>query len=319
MRLLLLGLDALDPEFLQECDTPCLDQWAQDGHYARIESTDPALTAVAWPSAVTGVDCAQRASFDKDGNHLIPTDIWKGAFWEQCDWPVGIVNVPYTLGTKIEPPEGSFVIQGLMPSPRNGFKNVPAELRGAWPIDRLGWGKGWFPDRNMQQMILEGGEKTMVELLIEHAPSVEILFVGFMSADYVGHFHYGKDEMRRMYKSLDDCCGRLASHYEPERVIVFSDHGMMPIDECEERDFRQKWVDAGKARGHTGGHRRDGVFIEYPCDEYALDKFLGEDRQPPIERLWDVYHRITADWGDSLTPFEEEAIDERCRALGYID
>lgn len=67
-RLLLLGMDGLDPRVLDELMTqgqlPNFQRLAQEGGYARLATSNPSESPVAWATIATGADAGQHGIFD---------------------------------------------------------------------------------------------------------------------------------------------------------------------------------------------------------------------------------------------------------------
>lgn len=303
MRTLIVGFDALDPVMFDRFreDMPTLDAFPT---CKKILSTDPALTYNAWPTALVGTDVTPRLQWQDDGKVGMPLDLWKGAFWEHSPWSTGIVNVPCTWGQKTRLRTDSYFVAGLAPAAHKAFVNCPPQIVGCWPIVGLGSDNGRFSEHMLP--VLLTAERVVVDLLTMWGPDVETLIVGFMSPDYIGHvLHDQEGPMLECYKEADFKLSVLMERLNPERTIVFSDHGMMPIGECESRDYPKDYAKRGIDIGHTGGHRRYGLYAET----------IPLGREAPVN-MWDVYHRIVADWPD-VTPAEEAVAYERMKNLGY--
>jgi predicted AlkP superfamily phosphohydrolase/phosphomutase len=67
-RIIVLGLDGLDPSLVErwmsEGRLPHLSRLADDGSFARLATTYPSISPVAWSSFMTGVDPARHNIFD---------------------------------------------------------------------------------------------------------------------------------------------------------------------------------------------------------------------------------------------------------------
>ncbi len=300
MDTLIVGLDGLDPVMYEKFSSvmPTLSAMSN----CKVLSTDPAMTHVAWPTAVSGRNKNQKILMDGIVFRL-PPDAWHGSFWDHCPKTCAVINVPYTWDEGQRMTEGSAFAAGMSPSPRKQFHGVPSELIGNWPSEALGGQEGIFDRSNMLDVV-RVGENTMVDLVTSHIDT-EYMIVGVMSTDYIGHMHYdNEDIMAECYHNADCLVARLVDHYAPKNVIVFSDHGMMPIKDCTERDYPARIVGSGMLRGHSGGHRMHGIYFDH-------------NGARGVENIWDLYYKITEDWGE-MSDSEKSLVESRLKALGYM-
>src|SRR5512135_367440 len=67
-RLVILGLDGMEPtlaeKFMAEGKLPNLARLRKDGTYARLRTTTPAISPVAWSSFMTGAEPSKHNIFD---------------------------------------------------------------------------------------------------------------------------------------------------------------------------------------------------------------------------------------------------------------
>ncbi len=74
MHTLLIGFDSFDPRVFERLASqgrlPALGRYADAGHYARLEVSDPPQTEVCWTSIATGLDPGGHGIFDYlEDNH----------------------------------------------------------------------------------------------------------------------------------------------------------------------------------------------------------------------------------------------------------
>lgn len=235
-----------------------------EGAFARLRSTIPAVTPVAWTTMVTGVNPGKHGIFD--GHQLAP-DTGRVRFasaamrrvpalWSLVTAHGGksaVLNVPVTY-----PPEpiNGFLAPGMFAPPGATNAIHPTELGAAF-TKRFGPladspPKYDDPVRYLDSL-LTGVQKRldMVLWLLDRGPW-ELVFAVFMETDRVQHFlwqyrdpdHPRHKELgnavERVYEALDAALGRILTVAGPEaNVALVSDHGAGPLATGV---FLNKWL-----------------------------------------------------------------------------
>lgn len=224
------------------------------GAFAKLRSTTPAVTPVAWTSMVTGVNPGKHGIFD--GHQLDPATGQihfasaakrrSPALWSLVDAHGGraaVLNVPVTY-----PPEpiNGFLAPGMFSPPGAPDAISPADLGTAF-TGRFGPladspPKYADPVRYLDSL-LEGvrTRQDMVLWLLERGPW-DLFFAVFMETDRVQHFFWQYrdpahprhdalgDAVERIYEAVDAALGNILAAAGPEiNVALVSDHGAGPL------------------------------------------------------------------------------------------
>lgn len=226
----------------------------REGAFARLRSTTPAVTPVAWTTMVTGVNPGKHGIFD--GHQLDPATgrirfasasmRRASTLWRHVNAHGGrtaVLNVPVTY-----PPEtvNGFLAPGMFTPPGATDAIFPADLGAAF-TERFGPladspPKYADPVRYLDSL-LQGARarRDMVLWLLERG-RWELLFAVFMETDRVQHFfwHYRDpahprhaelgDAVERVYEALDEALGSIQAAAGPDvNVALVSDHGAGPL------------------------------------------------------------------------------------------
>ncbi len=131
---LVVGFDGAEPSLVFDAwldDLPTIRSLVQQGTYARLESTIPAITVPAWAAMLTGRDPGQlglygfRNRLDHSYDRLAiadSTNIRYPRVWDvvgAADGRVGVVSVPQTY--PVQPVNGDLVSCFLTPGPESRF------------------------------------------------------------------------------------------------------------------------------------------------------------------------------------------------------
>lgn len=267
MRVLVLGLDGADYDFVRELlargKLPTLGRISREGAFGPLRSTIPALTPTAWSSFLTGLNPAGHGIFNFSSNPNRSSERVESAasragapFW-QAIGAAGLrsafVGVPFTY------PPGR--IDGLVvtgyggPEPPYIAPDVARErILRAHPdlvTARHPMTERWWEDfeRYTARLVDHVDQIADVCLLAyELEPDLSLLCVDFMSSDHIGHLGFHRldpshpahdpadagDELVRVYEAVDAACARLVDEAarrfgEEPTVVMLSDHGMKPI------------------------------------------------------------------------------------------
>lgn len=244
-RTLLVGLDAacweyIDP-LLKAGRLPNIEKLMNDGNWGVLQSTMPPWTPTAWSSLVTGKNAGKHGVFDmlrrKPGAYEfapINSRNRQGApFWKYLNDAgvrVGLVNVPFSYP----------------PAPLDGFTvcgfGTPDEARDlTWPPDALAWIESRFGPyepvvstellrSGRAEEILAAEKKHQARLievglaLAEHH-QVDVLVINLMLTDHANHKMPNMELVHEAYLQSDADLGRLCNVFQPENVLLISDHG----------------------------------------------------------------------------------------------
>lgn len=244
-KTLLVGLDAADWRFLQPLlergDLPCLRRLMENGATGRLQSTMPPWTPAAWASISTGTNPGKHGVYDflrvdtstydrtvLHAGHRDGRPFW--AYLNDAGLRVGLVNIPFTYPP--EPLDG-FVLVGF------GTPEEAAEL--AYPAEALetvrqavGPYRPVVPasllKRGEETAILEAErahESQQVEAacLLARDCDVDVLVINLMLLDHVNHKAASMTTVQEAIRGMDAHLGRLVEGFQPDNVLVISDHG----------------------------------------------------------------------------------------------
>jgi predicted AlkP superfamily phosphohydrolase/phosphomutase len=261
-RVLVIGWDGadwriLDP-MLEQGALPNLSALIERGGRGVLRSTLPTHSWAAWPSFLTGVDPADHGVYDileprKEGRQLPVSyrSIKERTFLADLA-AAGVeticVNVPLTFPAPQV--SGTLIAGGVLPK-RRTF-TYPATLTDdleragvPWPIN----GTSWVTFRNRPEALLEEARRFILarHRAIEHlmdtsdwratvAVYVETDRIQHCLSSHISPDHPDYAELSRtpvaskvvdLYRSLDECMGRLVDRARPDDLVIFmSDHGM---------------------------------------------------------------------------------------------
>ncbi len=257
MKVLLLGLDGatfdyMDP-WLEAGDLPHLAGLIAKGSRAVLHSTFLPVTAMAWPSMLTGKNPGKHGIFDfvtrRLGSYeLEPAEVrgFQGAplhlYLSQRGYRVGMVNVPMTY-----PPRP---LNGVLIS---GFTTPEAATDWAWPPalpEKLGAAGVPYPISllhdlmrmekqrraryEIERFIQGWGEFTRAQAaVVSHLlrqDNFDFFMIVFSSTDHINHHTPDLDHICRVYQQVDQAVGDIVEAAGPDAVVfVVSDHGSAPL------------------------------------------------------------------------------------------
>ncbi|RQG90379.1 phosphodiesterase [Natrarchaeobius halalkaliphilus] len=265
LRTLLVGIDAacdrvLAPLF-EDDEIPTLESIYRNGTSTALESQIPPWTASAWPSLYTGMNPGKHGVFGflsfagYDWDVVNATDVCERTLWELLDRhgiTSVVVNVPVT-----HPPRSfdGALIPGYT-APENpdchpaGLLEDVRESIGGYRV---------YPDENAADLETAYGEcvrmrgEAFCYLVDRFDP--EFGFLEFQATDSIFHKEPDNDAaIRSIYRELDAQLAEIIETYDPDNVIVVSDHGMGPYDGTEFRanEFLRNEGFVSTRRGGSG-------------------------------------------------------------------
>jgi predicted AlkP superfamily phosphohydrolase/phosphomutase len=244
-KTLLVGLDAacwayLNP-LLAAGRLPNLQQLMNGGSWGVLQSTLPAATPVAWASIITGKNPGKHGVFDMmyrrpGGYELAMTHagVRRGTpFWRRLNAAgvrVGLVNIPFTYPP--EPLDG-FMLCGFGAAGAISNLAYPGELMNQIE-SKFGRYEPIVPPRLFQSgdpeklLTAEGAHQShLVTLAIELAQQYEVqtLAINLMLPDHANHKMPTMALLEQAICHSDSDVGRLIQGFEPDNVMLISDHG----------------------------------------------------------------------------------------------
>lgn len=234
-RLVVIGLDALDPFYLQKWVDkgylPTFEKLIENGVLGKLESTIPPVTFPAWPAMFTGKNPGKLGIFDffdiqkvGEGYTFKPFSptrwrdsyIWDilGAFGRK----VGVINFPELLKC--------YEVNGFMVNCRRGFSAYPKDLEGEL--------KAIFPNlkfyvENAFESLRNFERNTFLEWKIDEYLrrkfSVDLFIHVFHILDFALHHAKSEKGLKKYYITLDKQLGEYLDSMENNRILIVSDHG----------------------------------------------------------------------------------------------
>ncbi|MCU4742742.1 alkaline phosphatase family protein [Halobacteria archaeon AArc-m2/3/4] len=247
-HLLVVGLDAgclpvLESLFERD-QIPTLQRLLETGATGPLESQIPPWTASAWPSIYTGKNPGKHGVFDflsfdgYDWDVVNATHVRERAVWELLsDHGISsvVVNVPVTH--PVREFDGALIPGMTAPEdPDCHPDGVLEEVKEACGGYQIYPQSGPEPDRSIEgyEQTIEYRGEAFRYLLEEFQP--EFGFLQFQQTDSVFHERPGdRRAIEAVYRAVDRQLERTLEEFDPENVLIVSDHGM---GEVEGHEFR---------------------------------------------------------------------------------
>jgi|Deesub1362A_J573_1020465.scaffolds.fasta_scaffold00102_38 predicted AlkP superfamily phosphohydrolase/phosphomutase len=247
-RLMLIGLDGADPDFLLRHmgELPNLARLCRQGVFGRLRSTIPPFTGAAWTALSTGMNPAKTGVVDFLGpgsaQVLCGSSVRAPRLWDVLSArgrPCIVMGVPLTY--PVQPLKGVLVSDFLTPLGAQDF-TYPEGLRAELP-------QGYHPAMALESYQGRPGEflqdlytftRRQFEALrglMKRRPW-QLLFYVLSGTDWVQHFFLkppwhreaeeGMEVLRRYFRFVDALLGELLDEALSRwglSVMVVSDHG----------------------------------------------------------------------------------------------
>ncbi len=257
MKVLLLGLDGatfdyMDP-WLEAGDLPHLAELIARGSRAVLHSTFLPVTAMAWPSMLTGKNPGKHGVFDfrtrRPGSYELQPSLVRGfggtplhVHLSRLGYRVAMINVPLTYPPR--PLNGVMISGFTTPEEADNWAwppSLPDELAAAgvpYPMDLLhelmrmeklrragieierfieGWGR-----------FTEAQAAVVCHLL--QRDEYDFFMLVFSSTDHINHHTPDREHIRRIYQQVDQAIGRILTVVDDDTaVLIVSDHGSAPL------------------------------------------------------------------------------------------
>lgn len=230
---LVFGIDALDPTLLDRWreDLPELAAISEQGQTARLESTVPTVTSVAWPSIATGkLPTSHGVTHFTEGDRVIDRDaVQSKTLWQLADengQSACVAGMPVTY-----PPDeiGGAVVGGIFTPPDADDWVHPPELASELPDPTFDTG------RADEATLLDAVEtRKELSLALLEQDDWDVFTTTFMETDRGGHSLLrpqpdgtlaGYDDLKKVYVAVDEAIGEIRAAADEQNVFVVSDHG----------------------------------------------------------------------------------------------
>ena len=243
-KTLLIGLDAacmayLDP-LLEAGKLPNLKDLIERGSYGKLRSVMPPITPAAWSSIITGVNPGKHGVYEwvkrrsdeyglapVDGSQRIGTTVWQRL--NQAGIRVGVVNIPLTY--PVQPIDG-FLLCGF---------STPGNRRDlSWPTEALSHLENEFgvykPDIDKGGAEVDSPEvyraerdfqqrQVRITASLANRYEVQVLITNLMLLDHANHTMPDMSTVEEAIIESDKDLGYLLDEFQPDNVMVISDHG----------------------------------------------------------------------------------------------
>lgn len=224
MDLIVLGVDGVDPEYLEEAleerDMPNWKRLKNDSFYSKLPSTVPSITVPAWQSMFSGYDAGRFDTYNMNVHNFesMSSDIANSSsfrgdfFWDNLDIEVSLHFVPGTSPV--------YEVNGYM---RSGF---PGPGIGLYP--------GSLEEEAEEKLGLDdwsyGKERDLGELMMEKDSDVFVSVIRM--TDRESHHAETDSDILDIYEKSDEFVGKILDKAEREdaNLLVVSDHGFMHAD-----------------------------------------------------------------------------------------
>jgi predicted AlkP superfamily phosphohydrolase/phosphomutase len=249
---LLVGLDAacdavLDP-LVEDGRLPTIESVLTDGARGQLESQFPPWTPSAWPSLFTGTNPGKHGAYGfltfdgYDWDVVNRTHVRQHALWELLDYhglSSVVVNVPGTHPPR--PFDGALVPGYTAPEQANchpeGIMNDIEARFGPYSIYGEHHEDTEVAREEYEQLVASRGD-AFCHLVERFDP--DFGFLQFQQTDTVFHEHPEEaDVVAAVYEAVDEQIARAVDVFDPDTVILASDHGIGPYtgQELRVNDF----------------------------------------------------------------------------------
>jgi len=265
-KLVVIGLDALDPFFLQKWVEkgylPTFEKLIENGVFGKLESTIPPVTLPAWPAMFTGKNPGKLGVFDffdiqrTEKGYTFKS--FSPARWRHSYiWDIlgasgkrtGLINFPELFT--------SYEVNGFMVNTRHGFSAFPKYLESE--IEKLVPNLEWYL-KNPFGSIKNIDRSTLldwkVNKYLRSKISVDLLIHVFSILDVVLHHTRNEEKLKKYYIKTDKRIGEYLDSYKDKNLLIVSDHAFVVcLRSCEcfrppTRHRRQAgWMGSGLVDG----------------------------------------------------------------------
>jgi len=255
-KVVIIGLDGADFNYMDSWlatgKLPNLAKFVHRGSRGRLQSTFLPLTAMAWPSMLTGKNAGKHGLFDfrfrQSGSYTLTPSSTRAmggnplhTHLSQLGYLVGMINVPMTY-----PPvevNGLLITDFTTPTEATDWIYPPQladQLKKAgvsYPIHdlhELMHMKGLHRDDQIKQFIKKWGEFTVAQTNVAchwmQENDFDFFMIVFSSTDHINHFTPDLDSIFEIYEQVDQAVGQIVETLDEDTAIfIVSDHGSAPL------------------------------------------------------------------------------------------
>lgn len=242
-KLLVIGLDCLDPFFLQKWIEkgylPTFEKLVENGVFGRLKSTIPPTTFPAWPAMFTGKNPGKLGAFDffdikKVGEGYTFKSFsparWRGSYvWDILGVfgkKTGVINFPESFPC--------YEVNGFMVSSRRagavnirqGFSACPkylwSELQAIVP-NFESYVKN--PFKSLKNFERNTFLEWKINKYLRRKFGVDLFIHVFHILDFALHHAKNEEELRKYYIKMDKQLGEYLNSYKDGNLLIVSDHG----------------------------------------------------------------------------------------------
>ena len=271
----------------------------------------PAITSVAWPSMVSGVNAGKHGLFDfrRGDDLLLSTNKKAKELWDYMKTIA--INIPMTF--PVRPIDG--VMIGDMMTPEvdsEGFVYPESERAYLKSVDYI-----IEPEIDVADM--EKSVATRIEVMKHYLKyDYELFFHVFREYDSMWHFFYDSDA--KALKMLDVYLGELVENLDPETVLmIVSDHGFTRVN----KSFNtEQWILENGYQGQAWEGGWGAIYLDKIKDENAKLKIKAEivekleNFTDQGQKILNIYPQEEIYWGSQAKNGPDIVISPK-RELGY--
>jgi len=317
-ELVVIGLDALDPFYLQKWVEkgylPTFEKLIENGVFGKLESTIPPVTLPAWPAMFTGKNPGKLGVFDffdiqkvGKGYTFRPFSPirWRGSYvWDilgAFGKKTGLINFPELFT--------SYELNGFMVNVRHGFSACPKrlenELETIVPNFERHIKEPFKSIKNIEKNTFLEWE---VNKYLRSKFSVDLFIHIFSILDVVLHHTQNEEELKNQYMKVDKQLGEYLDSYKDKNLLIVSDHGTGKFSKKfymnsylkEKGDLELKSPNFNKSFIRLLPYSLANIFPSLEKIFVRLSEFFGrftkENLMPSLEELFS-----SVDWALSKT------------------
>ena len=290
MELIVLGVDGVDPGFLEKAmeqrDMPNWEKLKNNSFYTNLPSTVPSITVPAWQSMFSGYDAGRFDTYNMNvhnfgemSSEIANSSSFRGDFfWDNIDLETSLQFVPGTAP--------AYEIDGYM---KSGFLSPGA---GDYYPETLG---------DEIESAVEGlsvYERKWKEAEVMMNKNSDVFVSVIRRTDSQAHHAETEQDILDIYEESDEFVGKVLDKAEKEdaNLIVVSDHGFMHADRklnvlkfLENRDL----LDFTEERETSLLYRLAQPFLNTPLKR-------------PLKKMHEVYMSRT---GEKLNDDQDNILD----------
>lgn len=263
-KVIVLGVDGATIELLNRPELPNFQRVLTDGITGTLLSR-PAITSVAWPSMVSGVNAGKHGIFDfRRGDELLLSDQKKAKeLWDYL--PSIAINIP--MSYPVKPIDGVMIGDMMTPDlDSEGFVYPESEREYLKSLD-------YIIEPEIDLISIEKSVGIRIEVMKHYLKyNFELFFIVFREYDSLWHFFFDRD--LKALKMLDQYLDELISNLPQDTaLLIVSDHGFTRVN----KSFNvQEWLDANGFSGQAWEGGWGAIYLDKIKDQNAKCKIKEE-------------------------------------------